>query len=255
MGKIKRYVSILLICVIIFSSLCTSASANERSELEHYGDLIVDYNDLHIGSYFKYLFFIGTTELPKHFVYFDAIDDIGEFYGFTDFAHGSYYRYWAVDENSYEIRIDVMYVLDYESENVVVSEKYPSDMRQMDEMPDAADTRYTVVVNGVEYVYGSKTGKLSLIRYYNDNILYQITVSNYPLEEDDTTFVGRLLSDPENAHELFEDFSASGGGVYRWQFWIYSASAAAILVASVTTVTVLAVKRRRKKPATDSAEV
>lgn len=206
-------------------------------------------------SYFEYLFYTATTDLPDNYVYFDAIADIGDFKKYVDFGGGELsdsdaeqlgvkemrrYTYVVTDPNGIELSIDIHSFYEADEEyKVFDSSEFATDTTDMRRI-NTDDNGVVVSYNGVEYVY--KNGRLARVK--SGSFTLSGDLSNYHLEEDDTTFLAQLLTDPENAHELFEDFRP--GGVYKGYFWILVVAPITVAVAAVAVAAVYAVKRHKR---------
>ncbi len=159
----------------------------------------IDVEILTMSSYDEYLNFINSTELPDNFVYFDYIDQIGDFRSLVilaDHKRGDYsrYMYFFADEK-YHIALRIDH--DENIEDVVAKCKdygftLTSDINSSDMRTIKADKKQMFFENDILYTYIDN--RLSSIRWQSEEILYTVSGDSFIEYLHNSYEAGSLLS-------------------------------------------------------------
>lgn len=201
---------------------------------------------LTIESYDEYRSFLKETKLPEDFVTYSDLSHFGEFDVFVRLCSPlddySSYMYGFIDACDYKSVISVDRV--YETPAYIG--KYPlldagqlnlSDMRTL---PSGENGRY--VIGNITYWYIS--GKLSSIRWHQDGMYFQLSVSDprfaeYPL--DTNTTIAKLLNiQNKSADELTVILQGN-----QISPWLYIAAGAVLIISASAAIYLW--KRRKKQ--------
>ena len=155
-------------------------------------------------NYSLYLSFLNSNNVPKDFITYDQISDIGIFSHFVclsnaDLGDYSHYVYFVKDNNDFNLSVYVERIEDIIStENVLMNEN-PLDYRNI-----STEEKGVIIANGVKYVY-VKGQLFSIdIQYGNFKITLDGNLMDYPANGADT-FMSRLLS-PSTAKAAAAEF-------------------------------------------------
>ncbi|MBE6655066.1 MAG: hypothetical protein E7608_06375 [Ruminococcaceae bacterium] len=155
-------------------------------------------------NYSLYLSFLNSNNIPKDFITYDQISDIGIFSHFVclsnaDLGDYSHYVYFVKDNNDFNLSVYVERIEDIIStENVLMNEN-PLDYRNI-----STEEKGVIIANGVKYVY-VKGQLFSIdIQYGNFKITLDGNLMDYPTNGEDT-FISRLLS-PATAKAAAAEF-------------------------------------------------
>ena len=158
-------------------------------------------------NYSLYLSFLNSNNVPKDFITYDQISDIGIFSHFVclsnaDLGDYSHYVYFVKDNNDFNLSVYVERIEDIIStENVLMNEN-PLDYRNI-----STEEKGVIIANGVKYVY-VKGQLFSIdIQYANLKITLDGNLMDYPTNGADT-FMSRLLS-PATAKAAAAELVAS----------------------------------------------
>ena len=198
-------------------------------------------------TYIGYMFFTATNDPPDYFATYESVKAIGRF-NHAAFPYSmTISHYGIVDRNSYKIFVTVEKFVPEENDGKY-NEKLnvdKSDMRKI----NTSSLIESCYINDVRYTYYS--GKLTYISFQKDGFEYTVSgevesLSDYPLEKNDNTFIGKLLCNPDGAAELIES-EIGGGEGYRFNFWLYVVILPTCVVAAVAIGAVILIRRKRMK--------
>lgn len=171
----------------------------------------IDIEVLTMSSYDEYLNFTNSTELPDNFVYFDYINQFGDFRSLvilTHPEHGDYSRYmYFFEDDKYHIGLMIDHNEDIED---VVAEcedygfAFTSDVNRYDMRTIKADKKQMFLEENILYTYIGNT--LSSIQWQSGEILYTVSGDSFVEYLFDSHEAGSLL-EIQTAKDFIEELS------------------------------------------------
>ena len=208
--RFLRIITVITLCLCLYScawegeNISTNMDQTENtltSSSESESGLVTDGINVNGGklldftSLSKYEEYVTSNELPKNFVRYDSISQIGEFAFFvctTFYSHGnySYYDYLLIDDNNYVICVKIVENYAPEVEYTAVTFVDAEDMRTIDEIG-----RCVYTYSDIRYCY--EEGNLCSVEWDIDTITYMISIEfrfddrnigpeSYPLDGEPT---------------------------------------------------------------------
>lgn len=189
-------VIVMCLCILLISGNNRYFGDNTLSNNKNTDYSRMDKYVFTVDSYYDYLNFIHSSELPDDFVYYDDICVLGDFVDFIcmsdarigDFSH---YLYTIKDEEKFEI---TLYIEDADSRETIEMEPISiADPQNMRTVVSTLPVMYEY--EGIRYTYVE--GKLNSVKWQNDEWAYSVYVDDPCLGEypnNSSTIVGKLLN-------------------------------------------------------------
>ena len=192
---------LLLLMLIISLILCMFSCSNTMVEddskannVNYVNDFMGDRPLLNIQSYSEYKKFIKKVTLPENFIYYENIEDLGEFQGFvclTDARIGDYsqcmYTLYEKDVGEFTLYVDKNPFYETEHTKNVITDVDKADMRSLD-----MEISGTYQYKNIRYVF--LVGKLHSIKWKSGEWYYTISSIDDLKEDTSKANISKLFN-------------------------------------------------------------
>ena len=182
----------------------TSSTQTTTSPEAELAKPYIDIYQLTMSTYDEYHSFISSTKLPSDFVYFDCIDQFGEFDNLVILSpseRGDYSSYLYGFEGGLSLYVYHDRTIDDEvAQCIGYGLTFTSDVNKSDIRTVETKEKKMFLENGFLYVY--LQGELSSIRWQSDGILYILSGPEF-----DSSDEAKKLLKTETAAEVVEKLS------------------------------------------------
>jgi len=254
----KKYIFISL---FILTSLCLSlvlcsntASGSVSSNNNTASFSAKDKNVFTVDSYYEYLKFINSTELPDDFIYYNDICILGEFVDFicmSDIKNGdfSHYLYSVKDKSGVEITLYIKDADSYEEIEIEqISSVDPHNLRTVE-----ATSPVMYECEGIKYTYVE--GKLNSVKWQSDKWVYTVYINDPCLGEypdDSSTIIGKLMNQ-QTALAAIETINEASAHKAKTANFIRNMIFCLVLVIIIPATAVFIIRKKKKKAAVATA--